>query len=61
MRLLAAAGLAMLGLVVAPAPALALTCMFRPFQAAGERSVDQIAQELGRSLSRTEQIAESSD
>jgi len=36
MRLLAA-GLAMLGLVVAPAPALALTCMFRPFQAAGER------------------------
>jgi len=37
MRLLAAAGLAMLGLVVAPAPALALTCMFRPFQAAGER------------------------
>ena len=37
MRLLAAAGLAMLGLVVAPAPAPALTCMFRPFQAAGER------------------------
>ncbi len=37
MRLLAAAGLAMLGLVVAPAPALALTCMFRPFQAAGVR------------------------
>ena len=37
MRLLAAAGLAMLGLVVAPAPARALTCMFRPFQAAGER------------------------
>ncbi len=37
MRLLAAAGLAMLSLVVAPSPALALTCMFRPFQAAGER------------------------
>ena len=37
MGLLAAAGLAMLGLVVAPAPALALTCMFRPFQAPGER------------------------
>jgi len=37
MRLLAAAGLAMLGLVVAPAPAPALTCMFRPFQAPGER------------------------
>jgi hypothetical protein len=37
MRLLATAGLAMLGLAVAPAPALALTCMFRPFQAAGER------------------------
>ncbi len=37
MRLLAAAGLAMLGLVVAAAPALALTCMFRPFQVPGER------------------------
>jgi hypothetical protein len=37
MRLLAAAGLAMLGLVVAPPPAFALTCMFRPFHAAGER------------------------
>jgi len=37
MRLLVAAGLGMLGLVVAPVPALALTCMFRPFQVPGER------------------------
>ena len=37
MRLVAAAGLVLLGLAVAPAPALAITCMFRPFQAAAER------------------------
>jgi hypothetical protein len=37
MRLAAAAGLAVLGLGFAAVPALALTCMFRPFQALGER------------------------
>jgi hypothetical protein len=37
MRSMAAVGLAVLGLGFAPAPALALTCMFRPFQAPGER------------------------
>jgi hypothetical protein len=37
MRLEAAVGLAVLGLGFAPASALALTCMFRPFQAPGER------------------------
>ncbi len=37
MRLIAAVGLAVLGLGFAAAPALGLTCMFRPFQASGER------------------------
>ena len=37
MRLVAALGLAVLGLGFAPASALALTCMFRPFQAPEER------------------------
>jgi hypothetical protein len=37
MRLMAALGLAVLGLGFVPASALALTCMFRPFQAPGER------------------------
>jgi len=37
MRLKAAVGLAVLGLGFAPASTLALTCMFRPFQAPGER------------------------
>lgn len=37
MRLMAMAGLVVLGLGFAPASALALTCMFRPFQAFGER------------------------
>jgi hypothetical protein len=37
MRRAAAAGLAVLALGFAAVPALALTCMFRPFQAPGER------------------------
>jgi hypothetical protein len=34
---MAAVGLAVLGLGFAPAPALALTCMFQPFQVPGQR------------------------